>query len=107
MGLRQRLVLLLELAEQPDVLNRDDRLVGEGLERRDLLVRERPDLGAADWYGADRDAMADKGHDKDCSRPPIPNDRRSFRIFPSKVGVECVMNMYRPTFEDRAATRRS
>ena len=28
----------LELLEQPDVLDRDDRLVGEGLQQRDLLV---------------------------------------------------------------------
>ena len=32
----------LELREQPHVLDRDHRLVGEGLEERDLLVGERP-----------------------------------------------------------------
>ena len=33
-------VALLELLEQPDVLDGDDRLVGEGLKECDLLVRE-------------------------------------------------------------------
>ena len=33
--------LVLDLAEQARVLDRDHRLVGEGLEQRDLLVGER------------------------------------------------------------------
>ena len=33
---------VLQLPEQADVLDRDDGLVGEGLEERDLPVRERP-----------------------------------------------------------------
>ena len=37
-------VARLQLLEQPDVLDGDDRLVGEGLEQRDLLVREGPGL---------------------------------------------------------------
>ena len=37
----------LELREQPHVLDRDDRLVGERLEERDLLGREGLDLGPA------------------------------------------------------------
>src|SRR5262245_63827446 len=45
MSLREGLVLLLELCEQPHVLYRDDRLVGEGLEQYDLLVREGPSSG--------------------------------------------------------------
>ncbi len=36
----------LELLEQAHVLDGDDRLVGEGLQQLDLLVRERPGLGA-------------------------------------------------------------
>ena len=38
----QLAVARLELLEQPHVLDRDDRLVGEGLEERDLRVGERP-----------------------------------------------------------------
>ena len=40
--------LVLDLVEQPRVLDRDHRLVGEGLEQRDVLVGERADLIAAD-----------------------------------------------------------
>jgi hypothetical protein len=39
-GLRQRPVLFLEFREQAHVLDRDHRLVGEGLRELDLLVRE-------------------------------------------------------------------
>src|SRR5205823_11141006 len=40
--------LVLNLAEQAGVLNRDDRLVGEGLEERDLFLRKWPDVVAPD-----------------------------------------------------------
>ena len=42
--LAQFRVTLLEFFEQPDVLDGDDRLVGEGLEKCDLLVSERSDF---------------------------------------------------------------
>ena len=38
----------LELAEQPGVLDRDGRLVGEGLHQADLAVGERLDLVPVD-----------------------------------------------------------
>ena len=38
-------VLLLQLREQPDVLDGDDGLIGERLQERDLLRREGLDLG--------------------------------------------------------------
>ena len=40
-------VLVLDLVEQPHVLDRDHRLVGEGGDQLDLLVGERPDLSRA------------------------------------------------------------
>ena len=40
--------------EQAHVLDRDDRLVGEGLQQLDLLVGERPDLQPAEDDDADR-----------------------------------------------------
>ena len=43
-GLAQFCVALAEFLEQPDVLDGDDRLVGEGFEERDLLVGERINL---------------------------------------------------------------
>ena len=42
----QLAVARLQLREQPHVLDRDDRLVGEGLEQRDLLVGEAAGLSA-------------------------------------------------------------
>jgi hypothetical protein len=41
-------VARLQLLEQPDILDRNDRLVGEGLEERDLSVRERSGLAPRD-----------------------------------------------------------
>src|SRR5262249_27502099 len=45
----------LHLIEQPHVLDRDHRLVGEGLDQLDLLIGERPHACAlqvkdTDWY---------------------------------------------------------
>ena len=45
-----------ELLEQPHVLDRDDRLLGEGLEQLDLLVGEGPGSARADDDHADRRA---------------------------------------------------
>ena len=45
--LGQLAVARLHLLEQAGVLDRDHRLVGEGLQQLDLLVAERPHLGAA------------------------------------------------------------
>jgi len=52
--LRQLFRARLHLLEQPHVFDRDHRLIGEGLQQRDLLVGERPDLGPADCEHADR-----------------------------------------------------
>ena len=38
--------LVLDFVEQPHVLNRDHRLVGEGFDQLDLLVGKRPDDSA-------------------------------------------------------------
>ena len=44
-GLAQFRIALLNLFEQPDVLDGDHRLVGEGFEQRDLLLGEGTDFG--------------------------------------------------------------
>src|SRR5438552_18038104 len=59
------LVLDLEVAglqflEQAHIFDGDDRLVGEGLEQRDLLVRELPYLLSAKEEGTDRHAFAEE-----------------------------------------------
>src|SRR5262245_43934334 len=41
-GLSEILVARLQLVQEPRVLDGDDRLVGEGLEQRDLRAREGP-----------------------------------------------------------------
>ena len=56
---------LLGLVEQARVLDRDHRLVGEGLQQRDLLVGERARARAAnDGDRADRRALAQHRHDQ-------------------------------------------
>ena len=46
--LAQFRVAFLEFLEEPDVLDRDDRLVGEGFKQCDLLFGERTNFDAAD-----------------------------------------------------------
>ena len=60
----------LELLEQPDVLDGDDGLVGEGLEQLDLLVRERPGLGASDGDRADGLALHGAWGRRECFDSP-------------------------------------
>ena len=57
-GLAQFCVALLQFLEQPHVLDRDDRLIGEGFEQSDLLVGERTNFGSANCNHPDRNAFA-------------------------------------------------
>src|SRR4029450_8168811 len=59
MGRGQGTILLLQLGEQAHVLDRDDGLVGEGSEQRDLLVCEGADLHAPDQDRADGDPLTE------------------------------------------------
>jgi hypothetical protein len=61
-GFCECLVLKLQFLEQPHVLNGDDRLVGEGLDERGLLVGERLDLAAVDCDRADETPILDQRH---------------------------------------------
>src|SRR5215470_20000691 len=45
-GGRQVSIACLQFGEEPHVLDRDDRLVGEGLEQLDLTGRERSSLAS-------------------------------------------------------------
>ncbi len=63
----ERLVARLHLVEQTNVLDGDHRLVGEGLQQRDLLVAEGPDLGAPDDQDADGFSAAHQW--RGCSGP--------------------------------------
>ena len=80
----------LQLREEPRVLDRDHRLVGEGLEQRDLSRAEGPHIGPVDRDGADRPAVAKQG---DAERGPgllTADGRGDLRIlgldFGEKVG---------------------
>ena len=55
--LAQFRVALLDLFEQPHILDGDDGLVGEGFEQRDLLVGEGPHLRAAYMNRSDRTSL--------------------------------------------------
>ena len=72
----------LHLLEQPHVLDRDHRLVGEGLDQLDLLVGERPHLRARQREDADRLALAQQRHAEDGAEAaePLRLAKRVFRI---------------------------
>jgi len=52
----------VQFIEQPDILDRDDGLVGEGLQEIDLRLRKRRDVTALDVDCPDRDAVAQHWH---------------------------------------------
>ena len=62
--LAQFRVALLEFFEQPNVLDRDDGLVGKGFKRRNLFLRERSYFDSANTYAANRDALSQQRHVK-------------------------------------------
>ena len=57
--LRER---LLRLVEEPNVLDRDDRLISERLQQLDLLRREWVDLHPPDRDATDRDTVPQQRH---------------------------------------------
>jgi hypothetical protein len=64
---RQLAVARLQLGEQPRVLDRNDGLVGEGLQQGDLVVGERPWLRPSHRDGSDRGAVPEHRHREDGS----------------------------------------
>src|SRR5206468_4155615 len=48
--------------EEADILNRNDCLIGEGLQQLDLVVSERPSLGARHRDNADGSAFPQHGY---------------------------------------------
>src|SRR5713226_6758766 len=70
--LREVRVPRLQLLEQPDVLDRDDRLVGEGLKESALLVGERPNLGAPDRDYPEDLGPAEQGDAENRPEPTAP-----------------------------------
>src|SRR5690348_13753609 len=67
--------LVLDLAEKSCVLNRDHRLVGERLQQRNLLVRERTDVVATDENRADAASLPHhRGKDGSLYADPATTD---------------------------------
>src|SRR5438128_10354660 len=60
--------LLLDFVEQTYVLDRDRRLVREGLDKLDLAVRKRPDIGSPQDHRADDPAFPQHRYAEDGSR---------------------------------------
>src|SRR5262249_16358044 len=72
---------LAQLVEQARVLDRDRRLISEGLEQRDLLVGKRINFGTAKLNCSDRQPLAKQWN---TGRRPVPQpfrERASFGIF--------------------------
>ena len=71
-NLRRRglpLPCLLGLVEQAHVLDGNHGLIGEGLQKRDLLVREWSRFSAADTDYADRISLAHQGNGQGAAEP--------------------------------------
>ena len=66
-GLAQFCVALLEFLEQPHVLDRDDRLIGEGFEKRDLLVGKRTNLRTTNRNSSNSISFAQERRNNDCT----------------------------------------
>ena len=57
-------VALLDFLEQPHVCDRDDCLIGEGLEQSDLFFRERPRLRSTNQNGAKGNTLTEQRRGK-------------------------------------------
>ena len=78
-----------QLVEQAGVLDGDDGLVGESLQHRKLLVRERPGREAHDAERADRGIAAHHGHHRHrpvAARQEVPAAGREFERRVPDVG---------------------
>ena len=86
--------LVLDLVEQPHVLDRDHRLGGERFEELDLLVGERADFQPPHDDDADCLAFAHQRHGEE---GPLPGcNRASLRVLLSHMRFGDVGDMHRP-----------
>src|SRR5215467_2318603 len=90
MSLRQRFILLLQLREQPHILDGDDGLIGEGLEQRNLFVGELTDRRARHEDRSDRAALTPNGDDEQATLPGETCHAAYFGQRTLRVGVEYV-----------------
>ena len=90
----------LQLLEQPHVLDGDDRLVGEGLEQRDLPVGEGPDLGPRRSRSRRAVCAREHRHGQDRPEAELARSRRT-RVL--GVGSSRSSMWMRRVVQDRAA----
>src|SRR5262249_16670107 len=88
----------LQLLEQAYVLDRDDRLVGEGPQQLDLGIREPPGLPPDDADRTDRLALAQ--HRQAENAPPTPGDGKVCRVLRIRLNIRDVDDVSR---QDRAS----
>src|SRR5690349_20834999 len=69
-GLAELARARLHLFEQPRVLNRDHRLVGESGEQIDLILGERFDLRTRQEQSTDRSTLPQQGNSQDGTKAP-------------------------------------
>jgi hypothetical protein len=94
----------LQFCEQPHVLNRDDRLVGEGLQERDLRIGEGLHLGPSKVDCADGHALAQERNAKHGSGADLPGDLAAYREL---LGLRLqIGHVDRPSVEDRTSADR-
>ena len=89
------LALLLDLVEQPRVLDRDHRLRGEGLQQIDRAFRKLARLFAADHQRADNPIGTEQGHDQQRAEAGADDDIEDWRF---RLGLH-VGNLNRHTLE--------
>ena len=85
--------------KEPCVLDRDDRLIGDGRDQRDLLLGERLDARAAECDDADQRILADQRYPQHC---PLKAELDRFGPGVFEVGRR-VLDMHRTPFERRPA----
>ncbi len=97
----------LELGEEPHVLDRDHRLVGERPQEGDVILGKRAGLGASDGDGADRASLAHERHRQDAAEVPSerPGGRREFRVQDDVGDLDHAAGQDRPGGRHLAARR--
>jgi len=104
-GRPQLAIRRLQLGEQPDVLDGDDRLVGEGLEERGLSGGEELRLRTAEADRADPDAGPHQRNREDRGEAQAPGVFSALgKLIPHGLEIE---DMDCPTVQHRSAHDRS
>ncbi len=102
-SLAQITIAFLQFFEQPHILDGDHGLVGEGFEKGDLLLGERPNLRTADPNNPDCHTFSQQWHHKPGTDARIPRPRVwKFRL---SLGSSHIVNVDNFSV-DHSSTRR-